>query len=54
MKTAIIFGSSELVGNYLLNLLIKDNYYSKIKIFIQNINIFKNSKVEIYIWILEK
>ena len=47
MKTAIIFGSSGLVGNYLLNLLIKDNYYSKIKIFIQNKNNFKNYKVEI-------
>ena len=47
MKTAIIFGSSGLVGNYLLNLLIKDNYYSKIKIFVRNKNIFKNSKVEI-------
>ena len=47
MKTAIIFGSSGLVGNHLLNLLIKDNYYSKIKIFVRNKNIFKNSKVEI-------
>jgi len=35
------------VGNHLLNLLIKDNYYSKIKIFVRNKNIFKNSKVEI-------
>ena len=47
MKTAIIFGSSGLVGNHLLKLLIKDSYYSKIKIFIRNKNIFKNSKVEI-------
>ena len=47
MKTAIIFGSTGLVGNHLLNLLINDNYYSKIKIFVRNnINII-NSKVEI-------
>ena len=47
MKTAIIFGSTGLVGNHLLNLLINDNYYSSIKIFVRsNVNI-KNPKLEI-------
>ena len=54
MKTAIIFGSSGLVGNHLLNLLIKDNYYSKIKIFVRNKKIFKNSKVEIILMDFKK
>ena len=33
MKTAILFGSTGLVGGLLLNLLIKDENYKKIKIF---------------------
>ena len=44
MKTAIIFGSTGLVGNYLFNLLLKDNYYSKIKIFIRDKNYNKTPK----------
>ena len=47
MKTAIIFGSTGLVGNHLLSLLIKDNYYSKIKIFVRGKINIKNPKVEI-------
>ena len=33
MKSAILFGSTGLVGNNLLNLLIQNKNYSKIKIF---------------------
>ena len=46
MKTAIIFGATGLVGNNLLNLLIADNYYSKIKIFVRNEFSIKNSKIQ--------
>ena len=35
MKTALLFGSSGLVGGHLLNQLIKDNKYSKIKLFVR-------------------
>ena len=35
MKTALLFGSSGLVGGHLLNQLIKDNNYNKIKIFVR-------------------
>ena len=37
MKTAIVFGSSGLVGSHLLNLLIENNNYSKIKLFVRSI-----------------
>ena len=47
MKTAIIFGSSGLVGGCLLDLLINDNYYLKIKIFVRNKIIFDDPKIEI-------
>ncbi len=35
MKTALIFGSSGLIGNNLLNCILKDDYYQKIKLFIR-------------------
>ena len=47
MKTAIIFGSTGLVGNILLNLLINDNYYSNIKIFVRDSSSIRNPKVEV-------
>jgi len=47
MKTAILFGSSGLVGQNLLNQLIKDSNYSKIKIFVRSIPDISNPKVEI-------
>ena len=47
MKTALLFGSSGLVGGYLLNQLIKDNNYSKIKLFVRSIPEINHSKVEI-------
>ena len=47
MRTALIFGSSGLVGGHLLNQLIKDNNYSKIKLFVRSISEITDSKVEI-------
>ena len=36
MKTALVFGSSGLVGGHLLNKLIENNNYNKIKIFVRS------------------
>tara|TARA_B110000008_G_scaffold257717_1_gene276105 strand:- start:286 stop:657 length:372 start_codon:yes stop_codon:yes gene_type:complete len=36
MKTALLFGSSGLVGSHLHNQLIKDNNYSKVKLFVRS------------------
>ena len=47
MRTALIFGSSGLVGGHLLNQLIKDTNYSKIKLFVRSISEITYSKVEI-------
>ena len=47
MKTALLFGSSGLVGGHLLNQLIKDINYSKIKLFVRAVPEFSDSKVEI-------
>jgi len=47
MKTALLFGSSGLVGRRLLNQLIKDINYSKIKLFVRAVPEFSDSKVEI-------
>ena len=47
MKTALIFGSSGLVGNYLLELILKDNNYNKIKLFVRSDLTDVNSKIEI-------
>tara|TARA_B110000196_G_C20934027_1_gene561328 strand:- start:622 stop:798 length:177 start_codon:yes stop_codon:yes gene_type:complete len=47
MKSAIIFGSTGLVGNHLLNLLLKDNYYSKITLFTRSDIEIKDSRIEI-------
>ncbi len=47
MKTALLFGSSGLVGGYLLNILIQNNDYNKIKIFVRSEPEIKNSKIEI-------
>ena len=47
MKTALIFGSSGLVGSYLLDLIINDNNYNKIKLFVRSELINTNSKLEI-------
>ena len=47
MKTALLFGSSGLVGGHLLNQLIKDINYSKIKLFIRSVPEISDPKVEI-------
>ena len=47
MKTAIIFGSTGLVGSSLLNQLINNSNYSKIKIFVRSSPDIINPKVEI-------
>ena len=47
MRTALIFGSSGLVGGHLLNLLIKDTNYSKIKLFVRSVPEISDPKVEI-------
>ena len=47
MKTALLFGSSGLVGGHLLNQLIKDTNYSKIKLFVRTDPEISDPKVEI-------
>ena len=47
MKTALLFGSSGLVGGHLLNQLIKDNKYSKIKLFVRTNPKISDPKVEV-------
>ncbi len=47
MKTALIFGSSGLVGGALLNLIIKDDNYNKIKLFVRSEPLISSSKIEI-------
>ena len=47
MKTALVFGSSGLIGGHLLNQLIKDNKYSKIKLFIRTDPEISDPKVEV-------
>ena len=47
MKTALLFGSSGLIGGQLLNNLIQNNDYNKIKIFVRSELEIKDSKIEI-------
>ena len=47
MKTALLFGSSGLIGGHLLNQLIQNNNYSKIKIFVRSDPEINDPKVEI-------
>ena len=47
MKIALLFGASGLVGGHLLNELIKENYYSKIKIFVRSEPKISDPKIEI-------
>jgi uncharacterized protein YbjT (DUF2867 family) len=47
MRTALLFGSSGLVGGHLLNQLIKDINYSKIKLFVRSVPEISDPKVEI-------
>lgn len=48
-KTAILFGATGLVGRNLLNILLPDQNYDKIKIFVCKKPEFVNAKVEIHI-----
>ena len=47
MKTALLFGSSGLVGGHLLNELIQNDNYSKIKLFVRSDRGSNDSKTEI-------
>ena len=47
MKTALVFGSSGLVGGHLLNQLIENDDYNKIKIFVRSEPKINDPKVEI-------
>ena len=47
MKTAIVFGSSGLVGQQLVQQLIQNNTYQKIKLFVRKNPNLVNSKIEI-------
>ena len=48
MKTALIFGSSGLVGNQLFNIIIQNNNYHNIKLFVRSESKNNNSKVGIF------
>ena len=47
MKTALIFGSSGLIGNELFKTILLNNSYDKIKIFVRSVPEVNNPKVEI-------
>ena len=47
MKTALLFGASGLVGNHLLNQLISNNNYSKIKLFARSTINVSDPRIEI-------
>ena len=47
MKTALVFGSSGLIGQHLLNQLIKNENYNKIKIFVRSKLEINDPKIEI-------
>ena len=47
MKTALIFGSSGLIGNELFKNILLNNSYDKIKVFVRSIPEVNNPKVEI-------
>ena len=47
MKTALLFGATGLVGSHLLNLLISNNNYSKIKVFVRSSIELNDPKIEI-------
>ena len=47
MKTALIFGSSGLIGGHLVNELIENNNYNKIKLFVRSEPEINDTKLEI-------
>ena len=46
MKTALLFGSTGLVGGHVLNYLIQNSNYSKIKLFVRSFTGINNPKIE--------
>ena len=48
MKTALLFGASGLIGGHLLNQLISNNNYSKIKVFVRSVPEIIDPKIEIF------
>jgi nucleoside-diphosphate-sugar epimerase len=47
VKTALLFGASGLVGSHVLNQLISNNNYSKIKLFVRSSINMSDPKIEI-------
>ena len=47
MKTALVFGSSGLIGGHLISQLIKNDNYDKIKLFVRSEVVITESKIEI-------
>ena len=47
MKSALLFGATGLIGSHLLNLLISNNNYSKIKLFVRSSIELNDPKIEI-------
>tara|TARA_B000000437_G_scaffold199631_1_gene162313 strand:- start:204 stop:860 length:657 start_codon:yes stop_codon:yes gene_type:complete len=47
VKTALLFGATGLIGSHLLNLLISNNNYSKIKVFVRSSIELNHQKIEI-------
>ena len=47
MKTALVFGSSGLIGGHLLHQLIENDNYNKIKLFVRSETVIKETKIEI-------
>ena len=47
MKTALVFGSTGLVGGHLISQLIKNDNYNKIKIFVRSEIVINEPKIEI-------
>jgi len=47
VKTALLFGSTGLVGGHVLNYLIQNSNYSKIKLFVRSFTEINNPKIEI-------
>ena len=47
MKTALVFGSTGLIGGHLLDQLIKNDNYNKIKLFVRSEIITNEPKIEV-------
>ena len=47
MKTALIFGSSGLIGSHLVKILTQSNNYNKIKLFVRSVPKINDPKIEV-------